>query len=112
MRQLERSREKYSTVQLYEHAAEKCKEIASIRGKKRQLQSEMAQLQKREAKSVKYHHSKPLQCKDEKSEDPRQRKLFQHVDHKNKGTKKQTDEVEIIGIDDDDTEKSNAGRNG
>lgn len=47
MRLLERQREKYSTAHQYEHAAEKYKEIASIRGKKRQLQSEVTQLQRR-----------------------------------------------------------------
>lgn len=52
---LERAREKYTSTQQYEHAAEKCKEIASIRDKKRKLQSEVTQLQKLDVKSKKYH---------------------------------------------------------
>ena len=71
MRLLERSRAKYATADQYEHAAEKCKEIASIRGKKRQLQSEITQLQKL-AKSARYHNSKLSKSKHGKSDkDPR-----------------------------------------
>lgn len=54
MRYLERSREKLCSMQ-YEHAAEKSKEMISLRGKRRKLQSEMTQLQKLEAKSQRYH---------------------------------------------------------
>jgi hypothetical protein len=54
MKCIERSREKFISVQQYEHAAEKCKEVTTLRGEKRKLQFEMAQLQKLEAKSMKY----------------------------------------------------------
>ena len=67
MRFLGRSREKYSATQQYEHAAEKCKEIASIRVRKRKLQSETTQLQKLDVKSKKYLKKKKT-CKDQAQE--------------------------------------------
>ena len=57
LRYLERAREKFATVKQYEHAAEKSKEIMSLRAEKRKFQAEMAQLQKSEMKSKKYHDS-------------------------------------------------------
>ena len=66
LRLLEKSREKYSTTNQYERAAEKCKEITSIREKKRWLQSEVAQLQKLGVKSKNYHREKTHKCKDHK----------------------------------------------
>ena len=53
LRYLERAREKFATVKQYEHAAEKSKEIMSLRAEKRKFQAEMAQLQKSEVKSKK-----------------------------------------------------------
>jgi hypothetical protein len=85
---IERSREKFISVQQYEHAAEKCKEVTTLRGEKRKLQLEMAQLQKLEAKTTKYHSSvlnKSLAtgetCSKKSEGDPRQCKLLvmEHV---------------------------------
>ena len=46
LRYSEKAREKFATVKQYEHAAEKSKEIMSLRADKRKFQAEMAQLQK------------------------------------------------------------------
>ena len=55
---LEKSRDKFVAVQQYERAAEKSKELSSLRAEKRVLQSEMSQMQKLEAKSQKYFTSR------------------------------------------------------
>jgi hypothetical protein len=56
---LERSREKFVAVQQYERASEKSKELSSsIRSEKRELMSELSQMQKLEEKSQKYFRSR------------------------------------------------------
>ena len=55
---LEKSRDKFVAVQQYERAAEKSKELSSLRAEKRVLQSEMSQMQKLQAKSQKYFTSR------------------------------------------------------
>ena len=57
LRYLEKAREKFATAKQYEHAAMKSKEIMSLRTDKRKFQPEMAQPQKSETKSKKYHDS-------------------------------------------------------
>lgn len=57
LRYLEKAREKFTTVKQYEHAAEKSKEIMSLRADNKKFQAEMAQLQKSEMRSKKYHDS-------------------------------------------------------
>lgn len=99
MRFLERSREKYSATQQYEHAAEKCREIASIRERKRKLQSETTQLQKLDAKSKKYQKKKKKTCKDQAQKpDLKQTKLFHGVTNQSTGDKNSNEGI---------TEKSN-----
>jgi len=102
MRFLERSREKYSATQQYEHAAEKCKEIASIRERKRKLLAETTQLQKLDVKSKKYQKKKKT-CKDQTQEpDLKQTKLFHGVVKQSTGDQNSNDGV---------TEKSNVKDN-
>ena len=81
---LERSREKFVAVQQYERASEKSKELSSVRSEKRELMSELSQMQKLEEKSQKYFKSKKSSVTDQdalkiadqvSSEDPAQRKL-------------------------------------
>ena len=89
MRFLERSRQKYSATQQYEHAAEKYKEIASIRERKRKLQLQTTQLQKLDVKSKKYQKKKKKKaCKDQAQEpDLKQTKLFHGVTKQSTGDK-------------------------
>lgn len=88
MRFLERSREKYSATQQYEHAAEKCKEIASIRERKRKLQAETTQLQKLDVKSKKYQKKKKKTSTNQAQEpDLKQTKLFHGVAKQSVGDK-------------------------
>ena len=54
---LEIARENFETVKQYEYAVEKSKEIMSLRAEKRKFQAEIAQFQKSEMKSKKYHES-------------------------------------------------------
>ena len=82
---LERSREKFVAVRQYERASEKSKELSSsIRSEKRELMSELSQMQKLEEKSQKYFKSKKSSVTDQdalkiadqvSSEDPAQCKL-------------------------------------
>lgn len=99
MRFLERSREKYSATQQYQHAVEKYKEIALIRERKRKLQLETTQLQKLDVKSKKYQKKKKKTCKDQAQEpDLKQTKLFHGVTKQSTGDKNSNEGI---------TEKSN-----
>ncbi len=111
MKCIERSREKFISVQQYEHAAEKCKEVTTLRGEKRKLQLEMAQLQKLEAKSTKYHSSvlnKSLAtgetCSKKSEGDPRQRKLLSCF-----GVSKNKEQVEETAQENDAVDDTNDG---
>ena len=111
MRCLERSRGKFVSVQQYEHAAEKCKEVATLREEKRKLQLEMAQLQKLEATSMKYHSSTKSStnsetCNKKSEEDPRQRKLLSFLGgHKNT---EHVEEEELIKDDENERDTGNS----
>lgn len=117
LRYLEKAREKFATVKQYEHAAEKSKEIMSLRADKREFQAEMAQLQKSEMKSKKYHdssskkasHSKQVEG-DKSVNDPGQLKMMSFLESsKQTGiVKEQVEEKETLVSDkhDDNSECS------
>ena len=77
---IERSREKYANVQQYEHAAEKCKEIAKLRAEKRNLQSELDELKKLEVKSKRYFKAQATKSSEgqlgEEASGPKQTQLL------------------------------------
>ena len=117
LRYLEKAREKFATVKQYEHAAEKSKKIMSLRGDKRKFQAEMAQLQKSEMKSKKYHdssskkasHSKQVEG-DKSVNDPGQLKMMSFLEgSKQTGiVAEQVEEKETLVSDkhDDNSESS------